>query len=87
MSKIWIYIILTFALSTKADWSFSSIGSPRNIHFYHENDQIKGICIFSDEGILSMIDPENGNIIWRDNPSDDQTATRFIAQGRCIIFT
>jgi hypothetical protein len=87
MSRIWIYLILIFALSTKAEWSFSSIGSPRNIYFYYENDQVKGICVFSDEGILSMLDPENGSILWRDNPSDGRAATRFIAKDQCNIFT
>ena len=84
---LWTCIaVCTFlAFTAKADWKFESVGNVRHTHFYYEGDVLKGICVASEEGAISMLDHNTGNIIWRNFPAGGRRLQRFIPDGRCMI--
>lgn len=90
MTRPIIYIFLIFILCLQAyceNWSYAVIGDVTRVHYYWENDELKGICTSSDDGVIAMLDPVNGEILWRNYPPQGRIVKRFIAKGRCnIIF-
>jgi len=83
MNKYWWCIALILAFYVKADWNFRSIGNIHRVHFYHEDNQIRGIGVLTEEGVIGMLDAKSGEIMWRDNPTKERSISYFIAKERC----
>jgi len=53
--------------------------------FTLKNEELKGICMASEDGVVAMLNPQNGDIIWRNYPPEGQTLQRFTAKSQCKL--
>jgi len=67
----------------RADWRYNSIGSVQRTHYYYEGEELKGISVVSEEGVIALLNPEDGAIIWRNYPIKGRKIHRFLPQDRC----
>ena len=86
--KVWICELLVgtlFAVQAKDSWKWEGLGNVRYTHYYYEGEELKGICVVSEEGVLALLDHKTGDIKWRDYSIVGRKLHRFIAEGRCKI--
>ena len=87
LAQIIVIASLAFLFSpARADWRFESIGNVKYTHFYYEENKLAGICVASEEGVIALLDPDNGNIVWRNNPTIGRRLLKFVSSGRCIDY-
>jgi hypothetical protein len=87
LARILIIIPLILWCSTlvKGNWGHESIGSVKYSYYYYEKGVLQGICVVSEEGVIAMLNPAEGEIIWRNYPAIGRRIIRFVAEGRCIV--
>lgn len=68
-----------------ADWRHESIGNVIYTHYYYEGEKLQGICVASEEGVIALLDPADGKIVWRNYPVTGRRLQRFLTQDRCIF--
>jgi hypothetical protein len=76
--------LVLFCVSVaRADWRHDSIGNVLQTHYYYEGEELKGILVGSEEGVIALLNPDDGKIMWRNYPLAGRKFHRLIAQDRC----
>jgi hypothetical protein len=86
--KVWICVALlgTFlAVQAKDSWKWQGIGNVKFTHYLYEGEELKGIAIASEEGVIAVLDHKTGEIKWRDYNIAGRKLQRFLAEGHCKI--
>lgn len=80
VSFLWVGLCYSLVA---ANWEYRSIGDVTETHFYYEDEELKGICVASEDGVVAMLDPQSGEIVWQNYPVEGRTINRFTAKGQC----
>lgn len=65
------------------DWSVNNIGDLKHVHFYNEQGKLQGIFVATEEGVLALINPSNGKLIWRKTLLKDKTINKIVVRNEC----
>jgi hypothetical protein len=47
------------------DWRKENVGDVKYVHYYYDGQTLHGIFVLSAEGTLGLINPINGQLLWR----------------------
>eukprot|EP00831_Metopus_contortus_P025802 TRINITY_DN22135_c0_g1_i1.p2 TRINITY_DN22135_c0_g1~~TRINITY_DN22135_c0_g1_i1.p2 ORF type:complete len:118 (-),score=38.55 TRINITY_DN22135_c0_g1_i1:150-503(-) len=68
------------------DWNKQLIGEAKYVHFYYnEKNILKGVFVATNQGSLAMLNPQNGNIIWRQRVLSEHSVGPAIFQNKFAL--